>query len=198
MQATSLTFVFAHGAGAPMDSPFMETVAQGLTARGIRVVRFEFPYMAKKRRGESSGPPDRPAILEACFREVVKAQGVDASQIAIGGKSLGSRMAAHVADELGVRALVAFGYPFFPPKQTSTARLGKLLELKTKALIVQGTRDPFGTREQLSALTLPSSITLHFIEDGDHSFKPRKKSGRSEEQNLTEAVTVAADFMLKA
>ncbi len=176
----------------------MEEVSAGLSARGIRVVRFEFPYMAKRRRGERSSAPDKPAILEACFREVVQAQACDASQIAIGGKSLGGRIATHLADELGVRAVVAFGYPFFPPKKTGQARLLRIAELKTPTLILQGTRDPFGTREQLAALTLPSAITLHYLEDGDHSLEPRKKSGRTHAQNMKEAVDVAADYLLMA
>lgn len=181
-----------------MDSPFMEEVSAGLTARGIRVVRFEFPYMAKRRLGEKSFPPDKTPILEACFREVVHAQGGDPSQIAIGGKSLGGRMATHIADDLGVRAVVAFGYPFFPPKKTSLTRLTRIAALRTPTLILQGTRDPFGTREQLEALTLPSAISLHYLEDGDHSLEPRKKSGRTHAQNMTCALDASAHFLLTA
>lgn len=178
-----------------MDSPFMEEISAGLTARGIQVVRFEFPYMARRRLGERTGAPDKPAVLEACFREVVAAQG-DASKVAIGGKSLGSRIATHIADDLNVRGVVAFGFPFFPPKKAGLGRLDRLTTCTTPTLIVQGTRDPFGTEEQLSALALPASITLHFIGDGDHSLEPRKKSGRTHSQNIDEAVNVAADFLL--
>lgn len=179
-----------------MDSPFMEEVATGLTARGIRVVRFEFPYMAKRREGGKTTAPDKTAVLEACFREVVAAQGEGASQIAIGGKSLGGRIATHVADSLGVSAVVAFGFPFFPPKKAGLGRFERLLSLRTPTLVLQGTRDPFGGREQLEALTLPSAITMHYLEDGDHSFEPRKKSGRTLAQNMDEAIKVAADFLL--
>jgi len=195
VQANAPIFVFAHGAGAPMDSPFMNEVSAGLTARGIRVVRFEFPYMARRRVGEKSGAPDRPAVLEACFRERVLAEG-EPSQTFIGGKSLGGRIATHVADDLGVRGVIALGFPFFPPKKAGLGRLTRLTESTTPTLIIQGTRDPFGTEEQLRVLALPPSVTLHFIEDGDHSLEPRKKSGRTHAQNLEAAVEVAAAFML--
>lgn len=179
-----------------MDSPFMNEVSAGLTACGVRVVRFEFPYMARRRAGEKTGAPDKPAVLEACFRERVLAEG-DPRQIVIGGKSLGGRMATHVADELGVRGVVAFGYPFFPPKKAGLGRLTRLFSTTTPTLIIQGTRDPFGTEEQLRALDMPASVSLCFIEDGDHSLEPRKKSGRTHAQNIEAAVGAAAAFVLK-
>ncbi len=179
-----------------MDSPFMNEVSAGLTARGIRVVRFEFPYMARRRQGEKTGAPDKPAVLEACFRERVLSEG-EPGEIMIGGKSLGGRIATHVADELGVCGVVAFGYPFFPPKKAGLGRLSRLAGTTTRTLIIQGTRDPFGTEEQLRALSLPPSVSLCFIEDGDHSLEPRKKSGRTHAQNIEVAVQAAADFLLK-
>lgn len=177
-----------------MDSPFMNEITAGLEQRGILVTRFEFPYMQKRRRGEGGGPPDRAPVLEACFREQAAALG-DPASLFIGGKSMGGRIATALADSLGVRAVVAFGYPFFPPKKATPLRVGQLQTLKTEALIVQGTRDSFGTEAQVRALELPSSISLRFIEDGDHSLEPRKKSGRTTAQNWQEAVDAAADFM---
>ena len=109
------TLILAHGAGAPMDSPFMQAVAEQLAGRGVRVVRFEFPYMAQRRRDGGKKPPNRTAVLEDCWREVVAAVGPAADSLVIGGKSMGGRIASHVADELGVKGLVCLGYPFHPP-----------------------------------------------------------------------------------
>lgn len=189
--------VLAHGAGAPMDSPFMEQVARGLAQRGLRVVRFEFPYMAKRRRGERSGAPDRQGVLEDCWRGTIRRLG-EPSRTFIGGKSLGGRIASHVADEAGVAGLVCLGYPFHPPGRPDRLRTAHLRTLRTPALIVQGTRDPFGTPEEIAGYDLAPAIRVHFVEDGDHSLAPRKRSGRSAEQNLGEAIETVAAFVARA
>src|ERR1051326_2339572 len=119
------TFLFAHGAGGAMDTPWMTRVARGLAEHGIRVVRFEFPYMAARRKSGKRGAPDREPVLLDAWREAVAAQG-DASELAIGGKSMGGRMASMVADELKEAALVCFGYPFHPPGQPAKTRTGPL------------------------------------------------------------------------
>lgn len=188
------TFVFAHGAGGAMDSPFLTRVATGLAAKGIRVVRFEFPYMAARRRGEKSGAPDRqPRLLEA-WRQVVAHVG-DATALAIGGKSLGGRMATMIADELGVRAVVCFGYPFHPPSDPTRLRTAHLELLRTPTLILQGSRDPFGTRDEVAGYSLSPSIRIEWFEDGDHSLKPRRSSGFTEADHLDRAVDLAAAFI---
>src|SRR5258706_4950596 len=97
-----------------MDTPFMTKVAGGLGECGIRWVRFEFPYMAARRTGGKRGAPDRPPVLLGTFREVVSQLG-GGDRVFIGGKSMGGRIATMVADELGVRGVVCFGYPFHPP-----------------------------------------------------------------------------------
>jgi predicted alpha/beta-hydrolase family hydrolase len=188
------TFVFAHGAGGAMDTPFMTRVARGLGERGIRVVRFEFPYMAARREGKKSGAPDRQPVLLDSWREVVANLGGGA-KVAIGGKSLGGRIASMVADELEVRALVCFGYPFHPPGQPAKTRTEHLAALRTPALIIQGTRDPFGTQNDVAAYDLSKKIRIEWLTDGDHSFKPRKSSGVSEEENVERAIEVAAEFV---
>src|SRR3954470_16962322 len=109
------TFVFAHGAGGAMDTPFMARVARGLGERGIRVVRFEFPYMAARREGKKSGAPDRKTVLLDAARRPINDHRADDIAVSIGGKSLGGRMASMVADEMNVRGLICFGYPFHPP-----------------------------------------------------------------------------------
>jgi len=188
------TFVLTHGAGAPMDSPFLERMAVALSAVGVRVARFELPYMRTLRETGARKPPDREPVLRQAWRDAVAVVG-NAGELAIGGKSLGGRMASLVADELGVRALVCLGYPFHPPGQPGKLRTAHLATLTTPTLIVQGTRDPFGTREEVAAYALSPAIRLHFLEDGDHSFVPRKSSGRTEAQNLAEAVEAVAFFL---
>jgi len=108
------TVVLAHGAGAMMDSPFMNTIAEGLAKTGIRVVRFEFPYMRARREGGRRGAPDREAVLLDAWREMASRLG-GGGRLVIGGKSMGGRIASMVADELGARGLVCLGYPFHPP-----------------------------------------------------------------------------------
>ncbi len=187
------TLALAHGAGAPLDSPFMEEVADGLARRGVRVARFEFPYMAARRSDGRRRPPDREPRLLACWREVVEA--LNDRPLAIGGKSMGGRMASLIADEVGVEALVCLGYPFHPPGKPGRLRTAHLEELRTPTLIVQGTRDPFGTREEVTGYALSPAVSLHWAEDGDHSLKPRKASGRSEADNLEAATEAVADFL---
>jgi uncharacterized protein len=159
------TFIFAHGAGGPMKSAFMATIARGIADGGIRVVRFEFPYMAQKRKR----PDPQPVLLDA-FREVVKEIGKPKSLV-IGGKSMGGRMASMVADELGVAGLLCYGYPFHPPGQPQKLRTEHLKDLRTPALIVQGTRDAFGTPNDVKSYALASTISFEWIEGGDHSLK---------------------------
>lgn len=171
------TLVLAHGAGAPMDSEFMATFAAGLGRRGVRIVRFEFPYMRARRDSGTRRPPDREAVLLETWRNVYAELGGD---VAIGGKSMGGRMASMVADELGARALVCLGYPFHAPGRAEKPRVAHLARLRTPALIVQGTRDPFGSRDDVASYELSPSIEVHWVEDGDHDLAPRKAaSGRA-------------------
>lgn len=113
----------------------------------------------------------------------------------IGGKSLGGRIASMVADEAGARGLVCLGYPFHPPGQPDRLRTAHLRELRTSTLIVQGTRDPFGGPGEVGGYGLSPRIRLLWLEDGDHSFKPRASSGRTERQNLEAAVAAVAGFV---
>ena len=192
-ERAALTLALAHGAGAPMDSPFMATFAEGLAGRGVRVARFEFPYMAARRREGRRRPPDREPRLLDCWRRVIERLGP--ARLVIGGKSMGGRMASLVADEAGVRALVCLGYPFHPPGKPERLRTAHLEGLRTPALIVQGSRDPFGGREAVAGYALSGAIRLHWAEDGDHDLKPRKASGRSQAQNWAEAMDAIADFL---
>ena len=188
------TIALAHGAGAPMDSPFMNRVAAGLASRGLSVARFEFPYMARRRTEGRRGAPDREPILRARWLEVIGRLG-GGDRVVVGGKSMGGRIASMIADEAGARGLVCLGYPFHPPGAPEKLRTAHLAGLRTRALIVQGTRDAFGTRDDVAGYALSPSIRVHWIEEGDHSFKPPAKSGRTEKQNVEEAIAAVAEFL---
>jgi predicted alpha/beta-hydrolase family hydrolase len=185
--------LFAHGAGAPMDSPFMNDFAQGLAARGLGVVRFEFPYMRDRREGGKRGPDPQPVLL-ASFRHRVQELGGGA-RLVLGGKSMGGRMASMIADEVGARGLVCLGYPFHPPKRPEKTRTAHLATLRTPALIVQGTRDPFGSPGEIASYVLAPSIRVALVDDGDHDLVPRKKSGRTAAQAMSEVIDLVAAFV---
>jgi predicted alpha/beta-hydrolase family hydrolase len=177
-----------------MDSDFMNAIAAGLETGGVRVVRFEFDYMAKRRiDGKRRGPDRAPKLIER-FREVVSEVG-DASTIVVGGKSMGGRIASMIADDIGAAGCLCLGYPFHPPGKPERLRTAHLETLRTPTLIVQGTRDTFGSRDEVEGYELSESIELAWMEDGDHSFKPRKKSGRTLEQNLSEAIEASLAFI---
>ena len=191
--SASRTIVLAHGAGAPMDSDFMEFVAQGLAERAIRVVRFEFPYMAERRESGKKKPPDRAPKLQAAWLDVIEQLG--ATDLVIGGKSMGGRIASLIADEAAVAGLVCLGYPFHPTGKPDRLRIEHLQDIQTATLILQGERDAFGKREEVERFSLAKSIHVHWLNDGDHSFKPRKASGVTQAENWTEAVEQTAQFV---
>jgi predicted alpha/beta-hydrolase family hydrolase len=189
-----ITLVLAHGAGAPMEAPFMQAMAQGLATAGLRVVRFEFPYMAERRRTGKKRRPDREPVLRATWLVI---RSMSTNRLVIGGKSMGGRIASLVADEAGVQGLVCLGYPFHPVKKPDQLRVEHLKSIRTPTLILQGTRDPFGCQEEVADYQLSRAIQVHWLPDGNHDFEPRKASGRASEQNLAEAVAVIIEFVQK-
>jgi len=191
--SASTTIALAHGAGAPMDTPFMNAFAHGLGAHGHKVVRFEFPYMVERRLSGKKRPPNPTAVLLETWSSVIGELG--AKNLIIGGKSMGGRMASMVADTAEVKGLVCLGYPFHPPGKPEKLRIEHLQQLKTPALFLQGERDTLGNKEDVAGYPLASTIKLHWLADGDHGFKPRKKSGRTEQQNLDQAIAAFADFV---
>jgi predicted alpha/beta-hydrolase family hydrolase len=191
------TFLFAHGAGAPMDSPFMQRVAEGVAASGVRVVRFEFPYMQRRRETGKGGAPDPPRVLMQSFRDAIE-EGGGRKGLVIGGKSMGGRIASMIADDAAVRGVVCLGYPFHPPGKLEKTRTGHLENLRTPTLILQGTRDSFGSPEEVRGYKLSSAIRIEWLEDGDHSFKPRARSGRTEADNVRAAIVLVAEFIARA
>lgn len=194
--ATGTQIVLAHGAGAGMDSPFMQTIATGLAAHGFNVARFEFPYMREKRRGGAKRGPDRQDVLLQAWRNVISELG-GGENLVIGGKSLGGRMASLLADEVSAKGLVCLGYPFHPPGRPRALRTRHLENIRTRTLVVQGTRDSMGTREEIAGYTLSPNIKLVFIEDGDHSLKPRRRSGMDPQAALATAVGAIASFVME-
>jgi predicted alpha/beta-hydrolase family hydrolase len=196
-KTAQVTVLLAHGAGAPMDNTWMTTMAEGLAAAGLRVARCEFGYMAGRRNGERK-PPPRGESLMGEYRDAVAALKAK-TPLVIGGKSLGGRVASMVAQELGdagsVAGLVCLGYPFHPPGQAEKLRTAHLEKLTVKTLICQGTRDPFGTEDEVAAYKLSKAIKVHWLPDGDHDFRARVKiSGRGLKENMAEAVETVAAF----
>jgi uncharacterized protein len=191
------TFLFAHGAGAPMESPFMQRVAEGVAASGVRVIRFEFPYMQRRRETGKRGAPDPPRVLMQSFCDAIEQAG-GSRRLVIGGKSMGGRIASMVADDAGVLGLVCLGYPFHPPGKLEKTRTNHLENLRTPTLILQGTRDNFGSPEDVRGFKLSNAIRIEWLEDGDHSFKPRVRSGRTEADNVRAAFALAAEFIARA
>jgi predicted alpha/beta-hydrolase family hydrolase len=195
------TLVLGHGAGAGMDSPFLALISELLAARDIAVARFEFAYMAARRGGGKRRPPPKADTLDgemiAAVRTLVAAG--HAGVLAIGGKSMGGRVASHVCGALHgegiVAGLVCLGYPFHPPKTPERLRTAHLAELTVPALFVQGERDPFGNRAEVEALDLPRSIAFHWAHDGDHDLGPRGGSGATRRGNLEAAADAVAVFL---
>lgn len=184
-----VTLLLAHGAGAPMDAPAMTVVTVALAGVGLRVARFEFPYMAGRRQGVRKPLPRADTVMPD-YIAAVEALGA-AGPLVIGGKSMGGRVASMVADDLLAQARIAgllcLGYPFHPPAQPGKTRTAHLETLRTPTLICQGTRDPFGTREEVATYRLSPTIELHWVEDGDHDLKPRKSmTGKDAAQALDE------------
>ena len=190
------TILLAHGAGAPMDSASLNAIAKALAAENLRIVRFEFGYMAARRSGQRK-PPPRAETLEPEYLAAVDALAAQGPLI-IGGKSMGGRVASMIADALYERqkiaGLLCLGYPFHPPGKPTQLRTRHLIGIKTPTLICQGTRDEFGTRDEVATYGLSDRIEMLWLEDGDHDLKPRKTiSGYSTADHLrTVAKTVSA------
>ncbi len=194
------TLLLAHGAGAAMDSAFMNQMADLLADRRIRVIRFEFPYMVSRRlTGKRKPAPKAELLMDAYKTTVTEAFRDLPGRVAIGGKSMGGRVASLVADQLhgagAVQGLVCLGYPFHPPGTPDKLRTAHLASLKCPALIVQGERDPFGTRDEVEGYVLSKSIAVTWMTDGDHDFGPRGASGVTRKANLTAAADAVAAFL---
>lgn len=189
-------FVFAHGAGAGMDHPFMTAVAQGLAGRGIATLRYQFPYMQR-----GSKRPDMPRTAHAAVRAAVAeaARHCDGVPLFAGGKSFGGRMTsqAQAGSALpGVRGLVFVGFPLHPAGTPSVQRADHLSKVACPMLFLQGTRDELAALELLQPLLarLGERATLALLEDADHSFHVRARSGRTDGQTLEAMLDTVAGW----
>jgi uncharacterized protein len=193
-----ITIFLAHGAGAPMDSASMNASSKALAEQGFRVARFEFAYMAARRTSDQRKPPPKAEIVKPEYLSAIADLGAK-GRLIIGGKSMGGRVASMIADEVygqGVVAgLLCLGYPFHPPGKPEQLRTAHLKHLKTPTLICQGTRDEFGTKDEVPGYDLSERIKLLWLEDGDHDLKPRKKiSGFSTADHLATMAASVRDW----
>ena len=198
----SWRLLLAHGAGAAMTSPFMNTIAALLAERSIAVSRFEFSYMAARREAGKRRPPPRAETLLREYETAIAAARKTAPKLQrlfIGGKSMGGRVASMVADEAFAAGLIAglvcLGYPFHPPGKPDQLRTAHLVGLTCPALVVQGERDPFGGRAEVESMRLSSAIAFDWAADGDHDLGPRGASGFTRKGNLAAAAGAIAAFM---
>jgi uncharacterized protein len=190
-------FLCAHGAGGGMQTAFLSNIAALLAERGIATHRFAFAYMAHRGAGLRR-PPRAEALIDE-YRAAVTAMPTDAPLL-IGGKSMGGRVASLVADELyacgRIAGLVCLGYPFHPPNRPEQLRTRHLLALACPALIVQGERDPFGTRAEVAALVLSPSIRIAWMRDGDHDLRARRAHNVPHMVSLATAADAVTAFGL--
>lgn len=183
-------YVLAHGAGAGMGHPFMAAVAEGLAARGVATMRYQFPYMER-----GSRRPDVPRLAQATVRAAVAraAELAPGMPLLAGGKSFGGRMTsqAQAASPLpGVRGLAFLGFPLHPAGKPSDERAAHLFEVEVPMLFLQGTRDELAGQALLQATVerLGKRGTLHWLENADHSFHVPARSGRKDAEVMAEAL----------
>ena len=176
-----------------MDARGMTALATRIADRGIRVVRFEFGYMAARREGVRRPPPRADTLLGE-YRAVIAEVG---GRPVIAGRSMGGRVASMVAasSDPEVAGLVCISYPWHPPAKPEQPRIAHLAGLATPTLIVQGTRDPFGTPDEVAGYPLSPAVDILWLEDGDHDLTPRKSvSGFTAAQHLDTAADAVAAF----
>ncbi len=199
--------IFAHGAGANMSHEFMDRITLLLNNQDINVIRFNFPYMDKRALLGKKYPPDRMPVLLACYQEVIDEvvkQKDNELPLFIGGKSMGSRAAATLLSEPEaletflynkVKGVFCLGYPFHPAKKPEKLRLEPLLNARKPVLIVQGERDTLGSKAEVMTFGLPEQCQCEFLEDGDHSLKPRVKSGFTYSEHMVRAANTIVKFI---
>lgn len=190
-QDARTTIILAHGAGGAMDTKWMEDICQALSRQNVQVLRFEFGYMAARRTTGKRSPPPRANGLLDEYRQIISENG-NHRRLVIGGKSMGGRVASMIADDLyqqgAISGLLCLGYPFHPTGKPENLRTAHLATLRTPTLICQGTRDPFGSKDEVASYGLAASITMNWLDDGDHDFKPRKAvSGKTLSENIEAA-----------
>jgi len=191
--------VFAHSSSLAMDHEYMQDITLRLVALGLKVVRFEFPYMANRRCTGKKGFPNQVPVLIASFRDVieyVKSSILLPSQpLYLAGKSLGGRVASHLYIEGGFAGLFILGYPFHPAKDSSKLRISHLSKTSEKIHIFQGERDKLGSKAEVESYQLNQNIYMHWLEDGDHDLAPRKRSGYSKDGHISDVMNKIAQLL---
>ena len=197
MSNTRARLLLAHGAGQDSTSPFMQILPTLLQPADIEVLLFDFDYMIKARQTGTKRPPERLPKLQAQFKaQISQHQKNNTLPLFIGGKSMGGRVASTLIEEVdGVIGAICLGFPFHPPGKIEKLRLVSLQNQTKPTLILQGTRDPFGKRDEVLDYALSEQVAIRFIEDGDHSFKPRKSSGLTWQQNMIHAAREITHFI---
>lgn len=192
--------VLAHGAGAGQRHPWMRRVAESLVARGISVATFDFPYMAAKRSAPDPGP-----VLEAAYadvwRDVVRDIGRPKARLFAGGKSMGGRISSQAAAKKlfdpAPAGLVFFGYPLHPPGKPEQRRDRHLPDVGAPMLFLHGTRDPFGSPDEMTALAATlSGATVELLDGGDHSLVA-SKAQEAKDSRLERAIDLAARWITR-
>ena len=190
------TLVLAHGSGVRMKAPFMTEISEALAALGVSVLRFEFAYM--------TGRPSRHHNSPELTREFLDALGAVRSDepVFIGGKSMGGRIASMIAEDAHqqgrIAGVICLGYPFHAPSRPDLPRTANLVTTTVPTLICQGTRDPFGTREQVRGYELSDAVEFFWLEDCDHDFKPLNSSGQTQQENIERAAKAVAQWTFAA
>jgi predicted alpha/beta-hydrolase family hydrolase len=187
------TLLLAHGAGAPQTHPWMVAMSSAIAERGVSVVTFNFLYSEAKRRA-----PDKNDVLESTWRAAIRAAPAVHGRLFIGGKSMGGRIATQVAagDDVDVAGLVLLGYPLHPPGQPARLRAAHLPRVRAPMLFVQGSRDAFGTPDELARIvgSLASGTRLFVVEGGDHSFALPRRTGQAFESVIARVADEVARF----
>jgi predicted alpha/beta-hydrolase family hydrolase len=192
LDAESWTFIYAPGAGSNLHDPFGAHLCDTLAARGVTAVRFQFPYMEAGRRS-----PDRTELLEATWRTVIDAVRPEGGKLAVGGRSMGGRVASMVlAQGVKADALALFAYPLHPPGKPKQLRDAHLPSIAAPTLFVSGTNDAFGTPDELRAAASNVKLsTVHVLDGADHGFAVRKSSGRTKQDVFDEAAGALARWL---
>lgn len=199
------TLLLAHGAGAPMDSEFMNQLALALCARGVSIVRFEFPYMAQRRKGGAKRPPPKADTLIEFFKEHLRiVSAAVGGPIYIGGKSMGARIASMLVSQLAANddlfgcllGGLGFGFPFHAPGKPAGKRVDHLQSVSKPVHIIQGTRDPFGKPAEVGLYPVAPCVSCAWLDTADHDFKPLKASGHTQLDMIERAAVLAAEFMV--
>ncbi|MGQ7261359.1 alpha/beta fold hydrolase [Vreelandella sp. V005] len=188
--------LFAHGAGAGHQSPFMRQFVTSLADRGVQVLCIDFPYMQQMQEtGKRRPPPPIAQSVKQLAGWYALLAPLFSMPLWVGGKSMGGRVATLLASQQTCPGVVVAGYPFHPTKAPDKLRLDHWPATVCPMLILQGGRDPFGTREEVESYTLPANAQLAWLKDGDHDFKPRRSSGLTQTVLIDEATQVAASFV---